>query len=71
MAFYSDGELEPRKVSFHAFNGANLEMREDMNGNAIVSVGESQAVVPVQDLLNAARFLGAKDFDVKIETKFK
>ncbi len=67
MAHYTDSIMEPKKVTFRAFNGATMEMTENFTGDAVVSVGVHKVVIPVQDLLNAARFLGAKEIDVKLK----
>jgi len=70
MAFtsYEDGSLKPKEVIFvqHG-NQPRVSLVGTFTDSVIVRIGEAQSLVSAQELLNAARFMGAKDIDARIK----
>lgn len=65
---YEDGALKPKEVVFiqHG-NTPRVCLIGTFTDSVIVKVGDVRSVVSAQELLNAARFMGAKDIDVRIK----
>jgi hypothetical protein len=65
---YSDAIFTPKVVTFAVLgDGPKLSFKDTRHGGVLVELGDRKIIVPAQDILNAARFLGAKDIDVKIK----
>lgn len=70
MAFasYEDGALKPKEVIFiqHG-NMPRFSMVGTFTDSVKVKIGDAESIVSAQELLNAARFMGAKDIDARIK----
>ena len=67
---YTDGlEIQPKVVTFQHIESISepIAMQATMSGQVIVRVGGKEAIANAQDILNAARFFGAKDIDARIK----
>ena len=65
----TDGSIHLKEITFGWFEGVHekLTMKATHGGGVVVRVGDKEALVSPQDLLNAARLFGAKDIDARIK----
>lgn len=63
---YEDGAITPNKVIFRGSNATPMvTLIQPNNRWARLEIGDVKTGINIQDLLNAARFMGAKDITTK------
>ena len=62
---FAESTITPIEINLQGRNDCRVKLTGDFNGGAILTVGNYTAHIRAQDLLNAARLLGAKDIEIK------